>query len=52
MFDACRKRIIKQTIMTEKQHKELTELLTKILAELKLTNHKHFKSPVRAKNFR
>jgi len=38
--------------MTEKQHKELTELLTKILAELKLANHKHFKPPVRAKNFR
>ena len=38
--------------MTETQYKELTELLTKILAELKLANHKHFKSPVRAKNFR
>jgi len=38
--------------MTETQHEQLIELLTKILAELKLTNHKHFKSPVRAKNFR
>ena len=38
--------------MTEIQYKQLIELLTKILAELKLTNHKHFKSPVRAKNFR
>ena len=38
--------------MTEIQHEQLIELLTKILAELKLTNHKHFKSPVRAKNFR
>tara|TARA_R100000781_G_scaffold80930_1_gene49931 strand:- start:409 stop:522 length:114 start_codon:yes stop_codon:yes gene_type:complete len=37
--------------MTEK-HEELIELLTKILTELKLTNHKHFKPPVRAKNFR
>ena len=47
-----RKRIIKQAIMTGKQHEELIELLTKILAEIKLTNHKKFKSPVRAKNFR
>ena len=38
--------------MTEKQHKELIELLKNILAELKLSNHKKFKSPVRAKNFR
>jgi hypothetical protein len=38
--------------MTGKQHEELIELLTKILTELKLANHKHFKSPVRAKNFR
>ena len=38
--------------MTGKQHKELIELLTKILAEIKLTNHKKFKGPVRAKNFR
>ena len=38
--------------MTGKQHDELIELLTKILIELKAANHKHFKSPVRAKNFR
>ena len=38
--------------MTEKQQEELIELLTKILAELKLANHKHFKSPIRSKNFR
>ena len=38
--------------MTGKQHDELVELLTKILAEIKVTNHKRFKSPVRAKNFR
>ena len=38
--------------MTEKKHKELIKILTNILAELKLTNHKKFKSPVRAKNFR
>ena len=38
--------------MTEKQHKELIELLTKMLDELKLANHKHFKSPIRSKNFR
>ena len=38
--------------MTGKQHDELIKLLTKILAELKLTNHKRFKSPVRTKNFR
>ena len=46
-----RKRIIKQAIMTGKQHKELIELLTKILAEIKLTNHKRFKGPIRAKKF-
>ena len=38
--------------MTGKQYEELIELLTKILAELKLANHKRFKPPVRAKNFR
>ena len=38
--------------MTGKQYEELIELLTKILAEIKLTNHKKFKPPVRAKNFR
>ena len=38
--------------MTEKQHDKLIELLTSILAEIKLTNHKKFKGPVRAKNFR
>jgi hypothetical protein len=38
--------------MTGKQHDELIKLLTKILAEVKFANHKHFKSPVRAKNFR
>ena len=38
--------------MTEKQQEELIELLTKILAELKLANHKHFKPPIRSKNFR
>jgi hypothetical protein len=38
--------------MTEKQYKKLIELLTKIHAEIKLINHKKFKSPVRAKNFR
>jgi|TARA_Y100000592_G_C5276028_1_gene224103 hypothetical protein len=38
--------------MTGKQHEELMELLKNILAELKLSNHKKFKSPVRAKNFR
>jgi len=37
--------------MTEKQHEELIELLTKILAEIKLTNHKKFKPPVRVKKF-
>ena len=37
--------------MTGKQHEELIELLTKILAEIKLTNHKKFKGPVRAKKF-
>tara|TARA_R100000315_G_C5119823_1_gene68442 strand:+ start:370 stop:486 length:117 start_codon:yes stop_codon:yes gene_type:complete len=38
--------------MTGKQQEQLIELLTKIHAELKLLNHKKFKSPVRAKNFR
>ena len=38
--------------MTGKQHKELIELLTKIYNEVKLSNHKKLKSPVRAKNFR
>ena len=38
--------------MTGKQYEEITELLTKILTELKLINHKKFKSPVRAKKFR
>ena len=37
--------------MTGKQYEKITELLTKILAEIKLTNHKKFKSPVRAKKF-
>ena len=37
--------------MTGKQHEELIELLTKILAEIKLTNHKKFKPPVRVKKF-
>ena len=38
--------------MTGKQHKEIIELLTNIFTELKLINHKKFKSPVRAKKFR
>ena len=37
--------------MTGKQHEELIELLTNILAEIKLTNRKKFKAPVRAKKF-
>ena len=37
--------------MTRKQHKEITELLIKILTEIKLTNHKKFKPPVRVKKF-
>ena len=37
--------------MTGKQYEKLIELLTKILAEIKLTNHKKFKPPVRAKKF-
>ena len=38
--------------MDNKQFKEIIELLTKIHTEIKLTNQRKFKSPVRAKNFR
>ena len=38
--------------MTGKQEDIIVELLRQILAELNLLNHKKFKSPIRAKNFR
>ena len=38
--------------MTGKQEDIIVELLQQVLAELKLLNHKKFKSPIKAKNFR
>ena len=38
--------------MTGKQEDIIVEILQQVLAELKLLNHKKFKSPIKAKNFR
>ena len=40
------------TSKTGRNHEEIVKLLTELLIELKLANHKKFKSPIRAKNFR